>query len=133
MTIKQVIVVRRDLKMRRGKECAQSAHASMKWLVDRIRQSGFLYSIYGHDGELKFSDDELEWLTGKFTKICVQVDSETELLAVHKAAQEAGLTSSLIQDAGATEFNGVPTFTAVAIGPNDADAIDKITGNLKLY
>ena len=35
---KQVIVIRRDLKMRRGKEIAQGAHASMLWLADRVIQ-----------------------------------------------------------------------------------------------
>jgi len=38
MNVKQVIVIRRDLKMRRGKECAQAAHASMMWLTKRITE-----------------------------------------------------------------------------------------------
>ena len=33
---KQVIVIRRDLRMRRGKEIAQGAHASMAWLRQRV-------------------------------------------------------------------------------------------------
>jgi PTH2 family peptidyl-tRNA hydrolase len=37
--IKQVIVIRKDLKMRRGKEIAQGAHAAMAWLTNRLRQS----------------------------------------------------------------------------------------------
>ena len=40
-TPKQVIVMRRDLGMRRGKEIAQGAHASMIWLALRIRQPGY--------------------------------------------------------------------------------------------
>lgn len=38
-----------------------------------------------------------------------------------------------ITDVGRTEFNGVPTITALAIGPNKSEDIDKITGHLKLY
>ncbi|MGZ3423232.1 MAG: peptidyl-tRNA hydrolase, partial [Polyangiales bacterium] len=34
--VKQVIVVRRDLKMRRGKEIAQGSHASMAFLTERL-------------------------------------------------------------------------------------------------
>ena len=36
MSIKQVIVVRKDLNMRKGKMCAQVAHASLKIFLDRI-------------------------------------------------------------------------------------------------
>ena len=34
--VKQVIVIRRDLKMRRGKEIAQGAHASSSWLANLV-------------------------------------------------------------------------------------------------
>ncbi len=122
--IKQVIIIRKDLKMRRGKEIAQGAHASMKWLADRIRGQS----------DLRLNKDEEEWLLGgKFTKICLQVNSCEELMAIHDAAKEAGLTTSLIEDSGATEFNGVPTITSMAVGPNESEEIDKITGHLSLY
>ena len=68
---KQVIVMRRDLGMRRGKEIAQGAHASMIWLALRIREPGYT-----------FTGAERRWLDGAFTKVCVRVDSEEELLAV---------------------------------------------------
>lgn len=37
--VKQVIVIRRDLGMRRGKEIAQGAHASMAWLRRRLKRT----------------------------------------------------------------------------------------------
>jgi peptidyl-tRNA hydrolase len=54
------------------------------------------------------------------------------LIAVHLAAQTAGVRSSLITDAGLTEFAGVPTNTCVAIGPAWNEKVDAITGALKL-
>jgi PTH2 family peptidyl-tRNA hydrolase len=57
---KQVIVMRRDLGMWRGKEIAQGAHASMIWLALRIRQPGYA-----------FTDAERLWLDGPFIKVCV--------------------------------------------------------------
>ncbi len=118
---KQVIVMRRDLGMRRGKEIAQGAHASMIWLAARIRQPGYT-----------FSEAERLWLDGPFTKVCVRVDSEEELLAVVQKAREAGVLVQLCVDAGKTEFHGVPTPTCCAVGPDLPERIDPITGHLKL-
>ncbi len=118
---KQVIVMRRDLGMRRGKEIAQGSHASMIWLALRIRQPGYT-----------FNDAERRWLDGSFTKVCVRVDSEEELLRVVETARKAGVMVHLCVDAGRTEFHGVPTPTCCALGPDDPKRIDPITGHLKL-
>jgi PTH2 family peptidyl-tRNA hydrolase len=129
--VKQVIVLRKDLNMRKGKMVAQGAHASMAVLLNR----GDIESNITEDNKsyvIELNDDIQEWLTGRFTKICVSVNSVEHLLLVHNAAEQAGIPCSLIQDAGLTEFDGVPTFTAVAIGPAKASKIDKITGELKL-
>jgi peptidyl-tRNA hydrolase, PTH2 family len=121
MEPKQVIVMRRDLGMRRGKEIAKGAHASMIWLSQRIREPGYA-----------FTEAERAWLDGSFTKVCVRVDSEEELLGIVRAAEEAGVMAYLCVDAGRTEFHGVPTPTCCAVGPDFADLIDPITGHLKL-
>ena len=73
-----------------------------------------------------------EWLSGSFTKVCLSCDSEQELLDLHAKAKAAGILCSLIKDAGKTEFGGVPTYTAIAIGPDYPENIDPITGHLKL-
>ncbi len=80
-----------------------------------------------------FADkDTHAWLEGKFTKIVVGVKSEEELLSLQEKANNSGLPCSLIQDAGDTEFGGVPTYTALGIGPAQAEKIDEITGSLPL-
>lgn len=127
--IKQVIVIRKDLKMRRGKEVAQGSHASMIWLVERIKKSWEKSLI----DSAMFSQEESSWLTGLFTKVCLQVDSEEELLAISEKARLANLNVHIVTDSGLTEFGGVPTKTCCAIGPNKASEIDLITGHLKLY
>lgn len=132
MKTKQVIVIRRDLKMRRGKECAQVAHASMMWLTNRIRARKDLLRVSAHEA-LDFSDAEREWVYGLFTKIVCQVTSEAALRMVHDAAFAAGLTAMFVTDSGATEFAGVPTVTACAIGPDDATKVDAVCGHLTLY
>jgi PTH2 family peptidyl-tRNA hydrolase len=123
--VKQVIVVRRDLKMRRGKEIAQGSHASMAFLTERLRVA--------QGAAPKLRDIEREWLFAHCAKICVRVDSEAELLAIHERARAAGLESHLIRDAGHTEFGGIPTLTSCAIGPDEAERIDPVTSHLTLY
>jgi PTH2 family peptidyl-tRNA hydrolase len=129
METKQVIIIRKDLKMRLGKSCSQVAHASMKVLLDIAHKS-----IYGTKYTIRLSRVEpiYHWLNGAFTKVVVGCDSEEELLDIYKKAKEERIMCSLIQDAGRTEFHGELTYTAVAIGPDEVDKIDRITGHLKL-
>jgi PTH2 family peptidyl-tRNA hydrolase len=127
---KQIIVMRKDLNMRKGKMVAQGAHASMKAVLDMgnfKRESKLNFVL-----EIEEESAVMNWLEGKFTKICVSVDSEEELMAVYEQAKNVGLPVGLITDSGLTEFNGVPTLTCCAIGPAWAEDIDKVTNNLKL-
>lgn len=146
MKIKQVIVVRTDLKnkdghkLRRGKIPAQVAHASMKVFFDRghtvtntkqIKHERGIAVATEYELVIPITKEMYEWYRGIFTKICLRVDSEGELLAVYVKAQEAGLPCALIKDAGLTEF-AESTYTCVAIGPASEENIDAITGNLSL-
>ena len=127
-SLKQVIIVNRALNMRKGKIAAQCAHASLKIFLDRRTATMGDGTIW-----IKATDQMLKWIDdGRYAKICVSVDSEQELLDVYAKAKDAGIVCSLITDAGLTEFNGVPTKTVVAIGPDESEKIDKITGALKL-
>jgi len=113
--MKQIIVLRKDLKMRKGKMIAQGAHASMKATL-----------LHMEDPRVE------EWLRGPFVKIAVSVDSEEEMRELQKAALEAGLICEEIIDSGRTEFHGTLTLTALGIGPDTNEKLDPITGHLKL-
>lgn len=76
--------------------------------------------------------EEADWVSGIFTKICVYVNSEEELLALKEKADKLGVASALVTDNGQTEFHGIPTHTVLAIGPADSESIDPITGELPL-
>jgi PTH2 family peptidyl-tRNA hydrolase len=148
---KQVIVIRNDLNMRRGKQIAQGAHASLKAILnlgqmfrDYSDINGNLIDIHYNitlfkerkqwSGEPDINHQAvIEWLEGRFTKICVQVSSEDELLNIYNNAVDAGIKCrALIEDAGLTEFGGVKTLTCCAIGPAYPEDVDKITSHLKL-
>jgi len=113
MTYKQVIVVRDDLRLSRGKLAAQVGHAAI---------IGYLKS----DGRVK-----RRWLKEGQKKIVLKVDSLEKLLEIKDRAERAGITVGVVEDAGLTE---IPpgTITAVVLGPDEEKKIDKITGNLPL-
>ncbi len=123
--IKQVSVMRHDLTMRRGKQIAQGAHASMAFLTRRLQSR----TTIGMDD---FSPNEQTWIFGSFAKVCVRCNSEEELMAIHDKAIESSLEVHLIKDSGRTEFHGQPTRTCLAIGPDEASKIDQVTGHLEL-
>jgi len=124
--VKQVIVVRKDLNMRKGKIAAQASHASLKVFFDRMKS--FFFKIYW----IRMTKEMKKWKSGAFTKICVSVDSEEALYDIKAKAIQAKIPCALIVDSGKTEFNGVPTATCIALGPDESEKIDRITGNLKL-
>lgn len=134
---KQVIVVRSDLNMRKGKIAAQAAHASMKVFFDRIVEQPVTTKeglrVLPTTITIHLQGFEPQWVFGQFTKIVVQGESEEQLRELEAKAKQAGIPCALIVDSGATEFHGVPTVTALAVGPAEASLVDSITGGLRLY
>jgi len=137
--IKQVIVVRKDLNMRKGKIAVQACHGSLGVILDMLKRNPITYSNgHGVKRGLYFPEivDEgtplYEWLEGKFTKITLYVNSEEEIFDLEKKCKLADIACAVITDSGLTEFHGVPTVTCVAIGPYWSEKIDEITGDLPL-
>lgn len=119
--MKQVIILRKDLNMRKGKMVAQGAHASIEAMFAAMEHHTEWHNAW-------YSSDEV----GRMKKIVVSVNSEDELKAVLHKAFVVDLPRAIIQDAGLTEFGGIPTYTAVAIGPAPDEMIDPITKDLPL-
>ena len=110
---KQCLIIRNDVKMSCGKRCAQAAHASI--------------------GAYNNADKALQkaWLSEGQKKVVLKADDERTLYELKVIAERAGISSSLIQDAGMTE---IPpgTITALGLGPAKSEDLDKITGMLTL-
>jgi len=133
--VKQVIVVRKDLKCRRGKMMAQVAHASLKVILDMMCKQGICTSkgevLYEWNLRLEKGNPIEMWLNGLFTKIVVSVNSEAEIMDLARKAHTANLPYAVITDAGKTEFKE-PTVTCIAIGPDKSERIDDLTRELPL-
>ncbi len=110
---KQVIVVRTDLNMSKGKLAVQVAHAAIL---------GYLSA----KEEIK-----TRWLKEGQKKIVLKVKNLEELLKIKSEAEKIGLNVELVQDAGLTELPP-GTITALVIGPDLSKKIDKVTGKLPL-
>lgn len=125
--IKQVIVMRTDLNMRKGKMIAQGGHASSKALLDLMLQTEHTYIL-----DLIKNHLVKKWVDSGYKKVCVGIDSEQGLIDLEIKAKELGVPCCVITDNGITEFHGVKTKTCLALGPYHSDAIDSISGILKL-
>ncbi|MFQ5833038.1 MAG: peptidyl-tRNA hydrolase Pth2 [Candidatus Thorarchaeota archaeon] len=113
---KQVIAVRTDLDMSKGKIAVQVAHGSVS-ASERVRVT--------HQAIWK------EWFREGQKKVVVKVISEEELLGLRRAAVEQGIPFALIRDAGMTELPPGTT-TVIAVGPATGEQIDRVTGDLTL-
>jgi len=113
MQLKQVIIVRADLQLPKGKLAAQVAHAAVEaaWRSDK--------STFKN------------WRESGMKKIALKVGDLKELYSIEQLAKNAGLVTAIITDAGKTVVEP-GTVTCCAIGPDDENKIDAITSKLKM-
>lgn len=116
MDNKMVIVVRWDLKLSAGKMAAQVAHAAVNCAFAAKRRTPDYFDKWYAEGQ---------------RKVVVKVPNLQELYMVKSRAEDMGLVTSLITDAGMTE---IPpnTVTCLGIGPGPEATVDRVTGELKL-
>ena len=113
MPYKQVILVREDLKLPKGKLAAQSSHASVDATLKSDKR---IVDLWKKDG-------------GK--KVVLKIKDEKELFKYKQMAENAGLKTALITDAGHTVLEP-GTITCLGIGPDEESKIDSVTGKLKM-
>lgn len=111
--VKQVIVIRKDLGMSIGKTAAQASHASL--------------------GSYKKSDAKTrsEWERIGCKKVVLKARDEREIEDIELKCQKNGVACFVVRDAGLTELSP-GTVTAIGIGPEKDEKIDRITGSLPL-
>ena len=117
---KMVIVMRKDLKMTKGKYVAQGSHASLGNVL-RIQQGN----------NEKHKEVLNKWLSDAFVKVCLYVNSYEELMEIYEKSMDAGHATTIIVDNGLTMFNGELTTTCLSI-LGYRDEVDEITGHLSL-
>jgi len=115
-TYKQVIAVRTDLKMSKGKTAVQVAHGSISaYLKTRKR----------------YPDWADKWISEGQKKVTVKVTSEEEIHELAEKARRLDIPFAIINDAGLTQLPPGTT-TAIGIGPSLEQNIDKVSKELPL-
>ncbi len=113
---KQVVVVRTDLKMGKGKLAAQVGHAAVS---------------AAEEARKKHPEWWRKWLEEGQCKVTAKVKSLDEILELQKEAIQLKLPHSLIADRGLTQLSS-GTLTCLGIGPAPSTEVDRITGKLSL-
>ncbi|KAI3821657.1 hypothetical protein L1987_09226 [Smallanthus sonchifolius] len=114
--LKMVLVVRQDLKMGQGKVASQCAHAATG-LYSKLMQS--------HQNLLR------RWEHCGQAKIVVTCKNQQEMNKLLEAAEEIGLPTYVVADAGRTQVSA-GSKTVLAIGPGYKSIVDSVTGKQRL-
>ncbi len=112
-----VIAVRKDLDFGKGKMAAQVAHAAVTCALKAEKDDKKVFK---------------EWIRTGQRKIVVRIADLETLYRLKSMAEDAGIVTSLITDAGLTQI-APGTVTCLGLGPAPEDHIDPITGNFKLF
>lgn len=121
---KMVIVINRGFepKLRRGKEIAQACHAA----IGAYKQAATSFGAMERDKILT------GWQDSGSKKVTVHVNSEEALQALAAECVKHKLNHYLVKDAASTELK-VPSFTALAIGPDTEERVNLVSKGLPLY
>jgi PTH2 family peptidyl-tRNA hydrolase len=113
---KMVIVTRSDLALSAGKLAAQVSHAAVTCTLLTKKNKPVWF---------------LKWQREGAKKVVVQVERLEDFFPLKKKAEELGIITNIITDAGHTE---IPegTETVLGIGPAPSNLIDQVTGKLSL-
>ena len=113
---KMVIVTRSDLALSAGKLAAQVSHAAVECTLLTKKNKSEWFSKWQREGA---------------KKVVVKVESLEAFYPLKEKAEDLGICTTIISDAGHTE---IPegTQTVLGIGPAPSNLIDQVTGELPL-
>jgi len=111
--MKQIMIVRTDLKMGKGKIAAQCCHGA----IGAYKKSP--------------SNKIKKWENEAYAKVVLKVKTLEELNELKNLADKKGIANYLVVDAGKTQIP-TSTVTVLALGPDEDGILDELTGDLKL-
>jgi len=138
---KQIIIARKDLNMSAGKLAAQACHASMAFLLNKIRDNHsitdkgrYLCDIY------IYKDVYEQWLDGEYTKVILQAKNKSQIEKAIQIAKDLNMIEGedyfIIRDNCHTELEPEEdgkTLTCIGFAPMDSEVIDQIGRKFHTY
>ena len=112
--MKQAIVVRKDIRMSKGKVAGQVAHASLKSYKNTPPYI------------------QKEWDNTDYTKIILKCNNLETIYNLQEQADKENISNFIVHDLGHTQIHA-NSVTCIGLGPDTDKNIDKLTQDLKLY
>ena len=124
--MKQVILVRKDLKMKKSQVASLVAKASTEFFLANDE------SARGDELTVKLTPEETDWINSGSIRVVLGVNSEDSLRTLALRAEMAGLQCYPVEGKMFDDTDdGMSETLCIAIGPDFSSKIDQITGNLK--
>ena len=123
--VKQVIVVRKDLRMRKSKVASLTSQVATKFLTENNE------AVRNDELYVKLSREEVTWLHNSSAPIILGINSQDELNDLILKAEFLGINVYAITGSLAKPDSDTSILCA-SFGPDEEELINKITGNLKL-
>jgi peptidyl-tRNA hydrolase len=117
LRVKMVLCVRTDLKMGKGKMCAQCGHAALGAYQEGLEQAPELTQHWDYHGA---------------AKIACKVKSEAQMMELQAKATEAGFVNYVVHDAGHTQVAPNTRTVLAILAPVGEDNRIAITKDLSL-
>lgn len=124
---KQIILLRRDLKLRRAEAAALASKASMAFIIE------YDVSDRSDSVQIKLTGIEAEWILNSATRIILGVQTEDALKKILLKAELQGIPTYEINGPSSGKFDEGIQLIAASLGPDESEKLDIITGNLKLF
>lgn len=123
--IKQAIIFRKDIKIRRGKLASLASLASAKFIIENNEAD--------RNDELfvKLSQEEVQWIKESSPKVILGIDTAIELTDLAFRAELLGINVYSVFDEKLTKADRNSYPICVALGPDDEELINQITNHLK--
>lgn len=129
MSMKQVILVRKDLQMKKSELAALVARASTEFMLENNE------SRRNDEMFIKLTPQESEWIQSGSTRIVLGVPSGESLQGCLFKAEMAGIGCYPIMKMATSRienhFND-SSIVCVSLGPDESEKIDAITNKFKL-